>query len=114
MLALQLLKILLENSGPVFRGSDRFVAAIKQYLCLSLLKNVTAPSPPAQALTCSIFYTLMAKFRHSLKAEIGLFFPMMILRAIEPAAVGTTPNMAGVRPSLCRKSCTWVIWDGMH
>ena len=97
VLALQLLKILLENSGPVFKGSDRFVAAIKQYLCLSLLKNVTAPSPPAQALTCSIFYTLMAKFRHSLKAEIGLFFPMIILRAIEPAAVGTTPNTAGVR-----------------
>ena len=49
----------------------------------------------AQALTCSIFYTLMAKFRGSLKAEVGLFFPMMLLRAIEPAAIGTTPNMAG-------------------
>ena len=49
----------------------------------------------AQALTCSIFYTLMAKFRYSLKAEVGLFFPMMLLRAIEPAAVGTKPNMAG-------------------
>ena len=49
----------------------------------------------AQALTCSIFYTLMAKFRYTLKAEVGLFFPMMLLRAIEPAAVGTKPNMAG-------------------
>ena len=37
----------------------------------------------------------MAKFRYSLKAEVGLFFPMMLLRAIEPAAVGTKPNMAG-------------------
>ena len=45
----------------------------------------------------------MAKFRYSLKAEVGLFFPMMLLRAIEPAAVGTKPNMAGAGPqsALC-------------
>ena len=44
VLSLQLLKILLENSGAVFRNSERFQGAIKQHLCLSLLKNVTVPS----------------------------------------------------------------------
>ena len=44
VLSLQLLKILLENSGSVFRNSERFQGAIKQHLCLSLLKNVTVPS----------------------------------------------------------------------
>lgn len=92
VLALELIKILLENSGPVFRHSDKFVAAIKQYLCLSLLKNVTSSYPQAQTLTCSIFYTLLSKFRHSLKAEIGVFFPMILLRAVEPVTSGTTPN----------------------
>lgn len=92
LLALELLKILLENSGPVFRHSERFISAIKQYLCLSLLKNVTSSVTQAQALTCSIFFTLLIKFRQSLKAEIGVFFPMILLRAVEPAVQGATPN----------------------
>ena len=37
--ALNLIKSVLENSGPVFRGSENFARAIKQYLCLSLLRN---------------------------------------------------------------------------
>ena len=96
MLALELLKILLENSGPTFRTQDKFVNGIKQHLCLSLLKNAAATHPTALALTSSIFFTLMTRFRHSLKAEIGVFFPMILLRAIEPAAAGTTPNAASM------------------
>ena len=49
VLALELLKVLLENAGPVFCGSERFAGAIKQYLCLSLLKNAASPVPAAQA-----------------------------------------------------------------
>ena len=87
VLALELLMILLENSGEVFRTSEKFSSAIKQYLCLSLLKNCTSSIPQAFALSCSIFLTLMAKFRHSLKAEIGVFFPMIMLKAIEAPQV---------------------------
>ena len=42
VLALELLKILLENSGPSFRHSDKFITAIRQYLCVSLLKNIAS------------------------------------------------------------------------
>ena len=42
VLALELLKILLENSGPEFRRGDKFIAAIRQYLCVSLLKNIAS------------------------------------------------------------------------
>ncbi|KAL3151970.1 hypothetical protein ABBQ32_001093 [Trebouxia sp. C0010 RCD-2024] len=99
VLALELLMILLENSGEVFRTSEKFSSAIKQYLCLSLLKNCTSSIPQAFALSCSIFLTLMAKFRHSLKAEIGVFFPMIMLKAIEaPQAPQGTPFAAGSAP----------------
>ena len=90
VLALELLKVLLENSGEVFQGSEKFTGAIKQYLCLSLLKNAASNISAAQTLTCSIFYTLLVKFRHALKAEVGVFFPMILLKAIEPP----TPNTA--------------------
>ena len=39
--------MLLDNSGPVFRRSERFTAAIKQYLILSLIRNAGSPFPQA-------------------------------------------------------------------
>ena len=94
VLALELLKVLLENSGEVFQGSEKFTGAIKQYLCLSLLKNAASNISAAQTLACSIFYTLLVKFRHALKAEVGVFFPMILLKAIEPPAPNTASTPA--------------------
>jgi brefeldin A-inhibited guanine nucleotide-exchange protein len=84
ILALELLKILLENSGPLFRSGERYIGAIKQYLCLSLLKNCSSAAPQAQRLCASIFLTLIKYFRRNLKAEVGVFYPMILLRPIEP------------------------------
>ncbi|KAG8096800.1 hypothetical protein GUJ93_ZPchr0013g34493 [Zizania palustris] len=86
ILALELLKILLENAGAVFRTSERFLGAIKQYLCLSLLKNCASAHMIVFQLSCSIFISLVSRFRPGLKAEIGVFFPMIILRVLENIA----------------------------
>ena len=112
VLALELLKVLLENSGEVFQGSEKFTGAIKQYLCLSLLKNAASNISAAQTLTCSIFYTLLVKFRHALKAEVGVFFPMILLKAIEPP----TPNTASTpacEPFSC-PSLTYTLHNADH
>ncbi|KAJ0499698.1 putative Sec7 domain, armadillo-like helical, sec7 domain superfamily protein [Helianthus annuus] len=81
-----LLKILLENAGPIFRTSERFLGAIRQYLCLSLLKNSASTLMIIFQLSCSIFISLVSRFRAGLKAEIGVFFPMIILRVLENVA----------------------------
>nr|KYP64283.1 Brefeldin A-inhibited guanine nucleotide-exchange protein 2 [Cajanus cajan] len=143
IVALELLKILLENAGAVFRTSDRFLfvfslhdqiilcailtrlsrvgsllrktcqviaaavggawnfhncekrllfdsskflGAIKQYLCLSLLKNSASTLLIVFQLSCSIFISLVSRFRAGLKAEIGVFFPMIVLRVLENVA----------------------------
>ncbi|KAJ0964164.1 hypothetical protein J5N97_029286 [Dioscorea zingiberensis] len=86
ILALELLKILLENAGAVFRTSERFLGAIKQYLCLSLLKNSASTHMIVFQLSCSIFISLVSRFRPGLKAEIGVFFPMIVLRVLENVA----------------------------
>ena len=64
----------------------RFVGAVKQYLCLSLLKNCTSPLMSVFQLSSSIFFSLVARFRSGLKAEIGVFFPMIVLRVRENVA----------------------------
>ncbi|XP_076950340.1 brefeldin A-inhibited guanine nucleotide-exchange protein 2-like [Bidens hawaiensis] len=86
IVALELLKILLENAGAVFRTSERFLGAIKQYLCLSLLKNSASTLVTVFQLSCSIFISLLSRFRAGLKAEIGVFFPMIVLRVLENVA----------------------------
>lgn len=86
IVALELLKILLENAGAVFRTSERFLGAIKQYLCLSLLKNSASALMIVFQLSCSIFISLVSRFRAGLKAEIGVFFPMIVLRVLENVA----------------------------
>ncbi|XP_071724366.1 LOW QUALITY PROTEIN: brefeldin A-inhibited guanine nucleotide-exchange protein 2-like [Rutidosis leptorrhynchoides] len=86
IVALELLKILLENAGSVFRTSERFLGAIKQYLCLSLLKNSASTLIIVFQLSCSIFISLVSRFRAGLKAEIGVFFPMIVLRVLENVA----------------------------
>ncbi|KAH6817824.1 SEC7-like guanine nucleotide exchange family protein [Perilla frutescens var. frutescens] len=83
IVALELLKILLENAGAIFRTSERFLDAIKQYLCLSLLKNSASTHMIVFQLSCSIFISLVSRFRAGLKAEIGVFFPMIVLRVLE-------------------------------
>jgi brefeldin A-inhibited guanine nucleotide-exchange protein len=62
------------------------LGAIKQYLCLSLLKNSASTQMIVFQLSCSIFMSLVARFRPGLKAEIGVFFPMIVLRVLENVA----------------------------
>jgi len=65
VLALELLKVLLENSGKVFQASEKFTGAIKQYLCLSLLKNASSPVPVGRHILCHLSH-LPAMVCHSI------------------------------------------------
>lgn len=56
---------------------------IKQFLCLSLLKNSALSVMSIFQLLCAIFQSLLSKYRSVLKSEIGIFFPMLILRVLE-------------------------------
>ncbi|KAJ9183199.1 hypothetical protein P3X46_007098 [Hevea brasiliensis] len=83
ILSLELLKVVMDNGGLIWRNNERFLNAVKQYLCLSLLKNSALSVMAIFQLQCSIFMILLSKFRSGLKAEIGIFFPMLILRVLE-------------------------------
>ena len=59
------------------------MAAISEYLCDAVVTNTSPTIPTAYQLACSIFLTLLTKFRTSLKAEVGFFFPMLMLKPLE-------------------------------
>ena len=99
VLALELIKVILENSGHEVQSRDKILKGIKQYLCLSLLKCCGSSSAHLQNLCTSIFTTLLMKFRTKLKAEVGVFYPMILLKVLETPVGGashdfSTPTLA--------------------
>ncbi|KAL3637347.1 Protein big1 [Castilleja foliolosa] len=83
ILSLELLNVIMGNGGPIWSTNERFLNAVKQYLCLSLLKNSALSVMTVFQLLCSIFWNLLSKSRSGLKSEIGIFFPMLVLRVLE-------------------------------
>ncbi|KAG6709062.1 hypothetical protein I3842_06G114200 [Carya illinoinensis] len=83
ILSLELLNVVMGNGGALWHTNERFLDAIKRHLCLSLLKNSPLSVMAIFQLQCSIFMSFLAKLRSGLKAEIGIFFPMLVLRVLE-------------------------------
>lgn len=83
ILSLQLLKIIIENAGSAFSSSPHFADVAREYLCDAVVSNATPSVPEAYQLSCSIFLTLLTRYRAHLKAEIGFFFPMLLLKPLE-------------------------------
>ncbi|KAL0304846.1 UNVERIFIED_CONTAM: Brefeldin A-inhibited guanine nucleotide-exchange protein 1 [Sesamum angustifolium] len=83
VLSLELLNVIMGNAGPVWHTNERFLNVLKQYLCLSLMKNSAVSVMTIFQLLCSIFFNLVSKFRSGLKSEIATFFPMLIIRVLE-------------------------------
>lgn len=83
ILSLELLLSVLQSSGPAFHHSERFVQAIRQYLCVSLLRNCTANVPQVVDLSLQVFVQLIAHFKDHLKAEIEVFITKIFLRILE-------------------------------
>ena len=100
-LVLELIKIILDNSGRIFEREEAFAMyARNQYICISLLKHSMAPVAPNTqygqkpcTLATSIFISLLLKFRAKLKSEVGIFFPLIILKGLEPVKAGAATHL---------------------
>lgn len=83
LLSLQLILTILQNSGPVLRSSEIFLAAIKQCLCVALSKNGLSNNNEILSLSLSIFMCLLKDFKVHLKMQIEVFFKEIIVHIIE-------------------------------
>lgn len=57
-----------------------------RYHLSRLPRNLPTTVPEALRLTCSVFLALLIKYRALLKAEMGVFFPMFVLKVLETAS----------------------------
>jgi brefeldin A-inhibited guanine nucleotide-exchange protein len=82
LLSLDLLLGLLDNSGPAFQSQPRCIGAIKQYLCMGLLKNILSTIPAVSSLSLKVFLSLMRHFKQHIAPEIEVFISTIFLRTL--------------------------------
>ncbi|KAJ0966984.1 hypothetical protein J5N97_023901 [Dioscorea zingiberensis] len=83
LLSLELLQGLLEGVSQSFTKNFHFIDSVKAYLSYALLRASVSPSPAVFQHATGIFTVLLLRFRESLKGEIGIFFPLIILRSLD-------------------------------
>ncbi|KAG6547191.1 hypothetical protein Mapa_011443 [Marchantia paleacea] len=83
LLSLELLQSLLESVGLAFTVNFAFIDSVKAYLCYALLRACVSVDATTYQFACGIFTTLLIRFRESLKGEIGIFFPLIVLRSLD-------------------------------
>ena len=83
ILSLELILHILERSGPAFKSGDKFIFAIRQYLCVSLLGNCTSHVAQVTGLSLRVFVSLLEGFKAHLKAELEVFITNIFLRILE-------------------------------
>ncbi|KAH9804912.1 Brefeldin A-inhibited guanine nucleotide-exchange protein 5 [Citrus sinensis] len=92
ILSLELLQIvifdmvkqgLLEGVSHSFTKNFHFIDSIKAYLSYALLRASVSQSSVIFQYATGIFSVLLLRFRESLKGEIGVFFPLIVLRSLD-------------------------------
>ncbi|ESR66169.1 hypothetical protein CICLE_v10007246mg [Citrus x clementina] len=83
ILSLELLQGLLEGVSHSFTKNFHFIDSIKAYLSYALLRASVSQSSVIFQYATGIFSVLLLRFRESLKGEIGVFFPLIVLRSLD-------------------------------
>lgn len=83
ILSLELLQGLFEGVSHSFTKNFHFIDSVKAYLSYALLRASVSPYPAIFQYATGIFSMLLLRFRESLKGEIGVFFPLIVLRSLD-------------------------------
>eukprot|EP00850_Spirogloea_muscicola_P004831 SM000021S06464 [mRNA] locus=s21:481229:489789:+ [translate_table: standard] len=103
LLSLELLLGLLEGVSDAFKDDTAFLDSVKTYLCYALLRACVTLQDQVFQLACDIFAVLLLRFREPFKAEIGVFYPLIVLRSLDSVEC-PLPHRASVLRML-EKAC---------
>ncbi|XVF48806.1 hypothetical protein PTKIN_Ptkin03bG0218000 [Pterospermum kingtungense] len=106
ILSLELLQGLLEGVSHSFTKNFHFIDSVKAYLSYALLRASVSQSPIIFQYATGIFAVLLLRFRESLKGEIGVFFPLIVLRSLDGSDFPVNQKMSVLRmlEKVCKDS----------
>ncbi|EOA23306.1 hypothetical protein CARUB_v10019080mg [Capsella rubella] len=97
ILSLELLQGMLEGVSHSFTKNFHFIDSVKAYLSYALLRASVSQSPVIFQYASGIFSVLLLRFRDSLKGEIGIFFPIIVLRSLDSSECPSDQKMGVLR-----------------
>ncbi|XP_021597943.1 brefeldin A-inhibited guanine nucleotide-exchange protein 5 isoform X2 [Manihot esculenta] len=97
ILSLELLQGLLEGVSDPFTKNYHFIDSVKAYLSYALLRASVSHSPILFQYATGIFSILILRFRESLKGEVGVFFPLIVLRSLDGSQCPINQKMSVLR-----------------
>ncbi|KAF9680906.1 hypothetical protein SADUNF_Sadunf06G0170400 [Salix dunnii] len=97
ILSLELLQGLLEGVSHSFTKNFHFIDSVKAYLSYALLRASVSQSSIIFQYATGIFFVLLLRFRESLKGEVGVFFPLIVLRSLDGAECPANQKMSVLR-----------------
>ncbi|THG19477.1 hypothetical protein TEA_007202 [Camellia sinensis var. sinensis] len=106
ILSLELLQGLLEGVSHSFTKNFHFIDSVKAYLSYALLRASVSQSPVIFQYATEIFLVLLLRFRESLKGEIGIFFPLIVLRSLDSSEFPLNQKLSVLRmlEKVCKDS----------
>ncbi|XP_020551182.1 brefeldin A-inhibited guanine nucleotide-exchange protein 5 isoform X2 [Sesamum indicum] len=102
ILSLELLQGLVEGVGYSFAKNFQFIHSIEAHLSYTLLRASVSQSPAIFQYATGIFAALLLQFRESLKAEIGVFFPVIILRSLDGSDLNQKLSVLRMLEKVCK------------
>ncbi|KAM7505722.1 hypothetical protein LguiB_004626 [Lonicera macranthoides] len=97
ILSLELLQGLFEGVSHSFTKNFNFIDSVKAYLSYALLRAAVSQSPVIFQYATGIFSVLLLRFRESLKGEIGVFFPLIVLRSLDGSECPLSQKLSVLR-----------------
>ncbi|KAG8390693.1 hypothetical protein BUALT_Bualt01G0110100 [Buddleja alternifolia] len=102
ILSLELLQGSLEGVSYSFTKNFQFIDSVKAHLSYALLRASVSQSPVIFQYATGIFSVLLLRFRESLKAEIGVFFPVIILRTLDGSDLNEKLTVLRMVEKVCK------------
>ncbi|XP_071688034.1 brefeldin A-inhibited guanine nucleotide-exchange protein 5-like [Rutidosis leptorrhynchoides] len=97
ILSLELLQALLEGVSHSFTKNFTFIDAVKAYLSYALLRACVSKSSTIFQYATGIFAVLLLRYREGLKIEIGIFFPLIVLRSLDSSEISVNLKLMVIR-----------------
>ncbi|KAL1552145.1 brefeldin A-inhibited guanine nucleotide-exchange protein 5-like isoform X1 [Salvia divinorum] len=107
ILSLELLQGVLGDCGVSFTKNCQFVDSLRGHLSFALLQAAVSQSPVLFQVS-GIFSVILLRFRESLKAEIGLFFPIIVLKALDGSDLNQKLVVLRALEKICKDPQTLV------
>ncbi|KAL2227840.1 UNVERIFIED_CONTAM: Brefeldin A-inhibited guanine nucleotide-exchange protein 5 [Sesamum indicum] len=93
---------LLEDVGHLFTKNFQFIDSIRAHLSYAILRASVSQSPALFQHATGILSVLLLRYRESFKVEIGVLFPLIVLKSFDGSDLNQKLSVLRMLEKLCK------------